>query len=93
MQKNFGRKINKNVGSLQEIFDDDWRVDTDRPIKYEISQENTEDILVPMYKSYDSPRLRTNNKNVYLSELCRFNNLNETDIINHFKFCKEKFIE
>ena len=82
-------KIQRSSG----MFEDDWYLDSEGIIKYTIKDDESEDILFPLYKSFDNARRRSITKTVYLSELSRFNTqLNESDIINKFKFVFEKFI-
>lgn len=65
-------------------IEDNWKIDSMELIKYKIRDDDTEDIEIPMYRSSDSKRHIQ--KNVFLTELCRFNNnLSETKIINEFK--------
>ena len=52
-------------------------------MKYVIREDDTEDLLLPFYKSGFLIELYIK---VYLSDLCRFNSkLHETDLINKFK--------
>ena len=72
------------------FFDKDWVFDTFDIIKYVIREDDTEDLLLPFYKS--SIETRTLHKTIYLSELCRFNNnLHESSIISKFKSILENF--
>ena len=84
--------INLKIQRSSGMFEDDWYLDSEGTIKYVIKDDESEDILFPLYKSFDNPRKRGITKTVYLSELCRFNTqLNESDIIKKFKLVFEKF--
>lgn len=92
--------INNKLFTIQRSsgkFEKTWFIDFEKPLKYVIN--DNEDILIPIYKSYDEDDdefkyKRGVNKNVLLSELCRFNILlNESEIINNFKSLFKKYQE
>ena len=71
-------------------FEDGWFLDSFDLIKYVIREDNTEDLLLPFYKS--SIETRSLHKTIYLSELCRFNStLHENNIMLKFKSLLEDF--
>ena len=71
-------------------FEEGWRLDTYDLVKYVITDEETEDLLLPFYKS--SIRTRTLHKFINLSELCRFNKeISESYIIDKFKSIIENY--
>lgn len=71
------------------LFEDDWLLDEQNEICLIKKEDKSEDILIPLYKSNKS--IRSIYKNVLLSEICRFNNLDETKIIFKFKELFEEF--
>lgn len=78
-------------------FEKNWLLDYEGPLKYIVN--DNEDILIPIYKSYDEDDdefryKRGVNKKVFLSEICRFNDfLDEGEIINSFKSLFIKYQE
>ena len=70
------------------IFDNDWMFDSFDLIKLVKRDDGSEDLVIPFYKS--NPEIRSLHKTIYLSELCRFNNLSEVEMIDNFKSAIEK---
>ena len=77
-------KIQRSDG----IFDNDWMFDSFDLIKLAKRDDESEDLLIPFYKS--NPEIRSLHKKIYLSEICRFNNLSEVKMIQNFKRIIEK---
>jgi hypothetical protein len=73
------------------IFEDMWVIDWNGNLQYIIRTDNTEDIRIPIHKTFEDTRLTKCQKNIYLSELCRFNNLDEVTILDLFKNELNKF--
>ena len=87
----FSSKNNYRVQRTSGTFENNWFIDLFGHLQYIIKEDGTEDILLPMYRVNDYEiRERGCNKDVLLSELCRFNDLNESEILTIFK---EKFNE
>ena len=87
----FDVKQSYRIQRSSGIFEDEWNIDSQYHIQYTIKSDGSEDLLIPMYKAVYSPRDRSANKKIYLSELCRFNNLNESSVIKIFKDKFEEF--
>lgn len=86
------QKIKDNLNSDKEYiiqrsngkFDDGWMIDIFSLIKYDVTDEEGEDLIIPVYKS--SPETRELNKKISLIELFRINNISdEVLMINTFK--------
>ena len=60
-----------------------WMLDLNSELSLIKKDDLSEDLLVKLYSI--GPLVRSITKHIYLSELCRFNNLNEYEIILKFK--------
>jgi hypothetical protein len=80
-------KIQRTSG----IFEDTWIIDWEGNLNYIIKEDNTEDIQIPIHKTLEDTCITRCQKNIYLSEICRFNKLNEREILDLFKNEFNKF--
>jgi len=80
-------KIQRTSGT----FEDMWIIDWKGNLQYTIREDNTEDIQIPIHKTFEDTCITKCQKNIYLSELCRFNKLNEREILDIFKNEFNKF--
>ena len=94
-EKIFNSKDNFRIQRTSGAFENNWFIDVFGHLQYTIREDETEDVLIPMYKASSNTEVRERgcNKDVYLSELCRFNNLSETETMNLFREKFNKFYD
>ena len=71
--------ITRSSGKIEK----NWMLDLESELTLVKKDDLSEDLLLKLY--LNEPLLRSISKHIYLSELCRFNDLNEYEIILKFK--------
>lgn len=94
-EKIFNSKDSFRIQRSSGAFEENWYIDIFEHLQYVTKEDESEDVFVPMYKASSNTEVRERGcrKYVYLSELCRFNNINENEIMILFKQKFQKFFD